>query len=68
MRVIGKRPLMTLQFESVLRAPFHAANQLRDFVAPLPFDAAAAASQVRQRSSDCAPGLEMELSLMSEVA
>lgn len=68
MRVIGQRPLMAMRFESVLRMPISAACRLRDFVAPLQFDPLAAAAQVRQRDSECAPGLDLELSLMSGVA
>ena len=64
MRVIGQRPVMTLRFEEVLLAPLAAALLLRAFVAPLPLNIDAAAAQVRSRSSACAPGLEMELSLM----
>ena len=68
MRVIGQRSVMNLRFEYVLANPLAAAVLLRAFVAPLPLDIYPAAAQVRQRDSECAPGLDLELSLMSGVA
>lgn len=63
MRVLASRPLLVLSFESLLESPRLAAQKLAEFVGG-EFDIDAAARQVRPRSPECAPGMDMELSLM----
>ncbi len=64
LRLIGSRPLLRMRFEEVLSDPRHAAFQLRSFIGDGDFDIDAAALAVRRRSAACAPGLDMEVSLM----
>jgi len=68
MDVIGSRPLARMRFEEVLKSPRSAAQLLAEFSRHSGFDVDAAAAAVHPRSPACAPGLDMELSLIGEGA
>ena len=63
MSTIGSRPLIRLRFEDVLKDPLLTACTLAEFVG-MGMSVANASRAVRQRSPACAPGLDMELSLL----
>lgn len=65
MRMIGSRPLLRLRFESVLADPSGTAATLRAFLCRDDFDCGKAAAAVQSRHAACAPGLDMEMSLVS---
>lgn len=62
MAVIGRRPLLTLRFESLLFDPAAAAASIGEFVG-VPFDQQAAARVVLPRSGECRPDMSIELML-----
>jgi hypothetical protein len=62
--LIGSRPVIRLRFEDALAEPRGTALLLGEFARHPGFDVDAAAAAVRKRSPACAPGLDMELSLM----
>lgn len=63
--MIGWRKTRSLTFEYLLAKPRDAAAEIARFI-DRQFDVELAAAQVRQRPSDCAPGLDMELKLIEE--
>jgi len=63
MVAIGSRPLIRLRFEEVLSDPLLTACTLAEFIG-VDMNVADAARAVRRRAPACAPGLDMELSLM----
>lgn len=67
MATIGSRPLVRLRFEEVLQNPLTTAFSLSQFIG-VAMDIDAAARAVKVRSPECAPGLDMELSLMGAAA
>lgn len=62
-------PQLRLQFEEVLANPMAAATAIENFLAPcFVVDTRRMAAAVRPRMSQCAPGLDMELSLINAVS
>lgn len=59
------KPILDLRFEEVLRDPLHAANELAAHCG-LRGTVREMSSVVRRRSPLCAPGMDMEMSLISE--
>ena len=61
----GCGPLLDIPFEKTLARPHDVAAELVEHCNHLPLNLNAMAAVVRQRSPLCAPGLEMELSLIA---
>lgn len=57
----GLGQVLTLRYENVLADPMQAAERIAEFVAPLDFCPAPAATVVHDRSAKCAPDLSFEL-------
>ncbi len=62
---LGNGPVLTLTFERVLAAPAAMAAEINRFVCGH-LDESAMAKAVRWRPALCAPGMDMELSLIAE--
>lgn len=63
---LPKEPALVLAFEGILASPARAAAALNAAVGGLALDEAAMAGAVRERSPECAPGLDMETSLIQQ--
>lgn len=63
MVTIGSRPLIRLRFEDVLRDPLLTACTVAEFIG-VDMSVTEASRAVHRRAPACAPGLDMELSLM----
>lgn len=68
LRAAGQRSFLCVYFETTLRYPERAAKSLADFCGIPAERIPAMAAVVRARSPKCAPGLEMELSLIEGAA
>lgn len=64
LRQLGGMERRMMRFEMILAAPMDAAKELAGWFPS--FDQVAAAAAVRRRSAQCAPGMELEIALLTE--
>lgn len=60
------RPILSIRFEQLLNPSHALVSSIRDYLDRPELDIHAMAAAVRPRGPECQPGLEMELTLMSE--
>lgn len=66
-RLLAGRRVLIMWFESVLKSPQGAAQEIAQFI-DHPFNAGPAAQQVRQRGAACLPDLSLELDLIQAMS